>query len=243
MARHARATLLRQAMNVPFFATAHPWPHAAPISLVRCADGGGGGRYTAVAQGMPRQLSVGGAGHGGGAVLCTQPGPQENRTAVEGVCAHREKPHNNPLASARPRIAPGRSVAHTGGGPEVAVTVWHQHGRAHDTVGCGVRSSPQMRHAFEEDRSLADKYRPLQFDWCVEMYGYVFAAAELGIRHEIKHRLQVCCLQVYVAAVLLCASCVCARPTAAAAMRRGYGRARARKRPSRAIARSGWDCG
>ena len=58
----------------------------------------------------------------------------------------------------------------------------------------GVRSSPQMRHAFEEDRSLADKYRPLQFDWCVEMYGYVFAAAELGIRHEIKHRLQVCCV-------------------------------------------------
>jgi hypothetical protein len=49
----------------------------------------------------------------------------------------------------------------------------------------------QMRHAFEADRSLANKYRPLQFDWCVEMYGYVFAAAELGIRHEIKHRLQV----------------------------------------------------
>jgi hypothetical protein len=99
-----------------------------------------------------------------------------------------------------------------------------------------------MRYAFEEDRSLADKYRPLQFDWCVEMYGYVFAAAELGIRHEIKHRLQVCRVCADVVSVL----CVRAPDGGGGGgdnKRRGYVRARTRKRPSCGIARGGWDCG
>ena len=48
-----------------------------------------------------------------------------------------------------------------------------------------------MKYKMEEDRTLANTFRSLQFDWCVEMYGYVFAAAELGINHQIMHQLQV----------------------------------------------------
>jgi len=41
-----------------------------------------------------------------------------------------------------------------------------------------------------KDPSLLKKFHDIQVDWCAEMYGYVFAAAELGIRHTIKGGLQ-----------------------------------------------------
>uniref|UniRef100_A0A7S2U1S0 Hydroxyproline O-arabinosyltransferase-like domain-containing protein n=1 Tax=Lotharella oceanica TaxID=641309 RepID=A0A7S2U1S0_9EUKA len=37
---------------------------------------------------------------------------------------------------------------------------------------------------------LNQRFKAIQLDWCAEMYGYVFAAAELGIRHTIKGKLQ-----------------------------------------------------
>mmetsp|Transcript_29823 Transcript_29823/g.72721 ORF Transcript_29823/g.72721 Transcript_29823/m.72721 type:complete len:515 (+) Transcript_29823:40-1584(+) len=40
------------------------------------------------------------------------------------------------------------------------------------------------------DPSLLTRFKSIQIDWCAEMYGYVFAAAELGIRHTIKGHLQ-----------------------------------------------------
>ena len=42
-----------------------------------------------------------------------------------------------------------------------------------------------------KDPAVAKYYDSLQPGWCAEMYGYVFAAAELGIKHTIKSRLQV----------------------------------------------------
>ncbi|GAB5353434.1 hypothetical protein AAMO2058_000036000 [Amorphochlora amoebiformis] len=41
-----------------------------------------------------------------------------------------------------------------------------------------------------DDPSLNKKFHNIQLDWCAEMYGYVFAAAELGIRHTIRGQLQ-----------------------------------------------------
>eukprot|EP00241_Pyramimonas_parkeae_P016797 CAMPEP_0114292210 /NCGR_PEP_ID=MMETSP0059-20121206/8934_1 /TAXON_ID=36894 /ORGANISM="Pyramimonas parkeae, Strain CCMP726" /LENGTH=695 /DNA_ID=CAMNT_0001413831 /DNA_START=81 /DNA_END=2165 /DNA_ORIENTATION=+ len=48
-----------------------------------------------------------------------------------------------------------------------------------------------MKYKMDQDGTLASTFRSLQFDWCVEMYGYVFAAAELGIKHQIMTKLQV----------------------------------------------------
>merc|ERR1712130_372658 len=41
------------------------------------------------------------------------------------------------------------------------------------------------------DSTLLERYNDIQLDWCAEMYGYVFAAAHAGIRHDIKDFLQI----------------------------------------------------
>ncbi len=43
----------------------------------------------------------------------------------------------------------------------------------------------------DNEPKLNERFRGIQLDWCVEMYGYVFAAAELGIKHTIKGMLQI----------------------------------------------------
>jgi hypothetical protein len=48
----------------------------------------------------------------------------------------------------------------------------------------------KLRYGLEESKTMSSKYRALQIDWCVEMYAYVFAAADLKIAHTIKTRLQ-----------------------------------------------------
>jgi hypothetical protein len=42
----------------------------------------------------------------------------------------------------------------------------------------------------DKDPSLKKRFHNIQLDWCIEMFGYIFAAAELGIRHVIKGTLQ-----------------------------------------------------
>jgi len=49
----------------------------------------------------------------------------------------------------------------------------------------------KTKSIFDSDRAIANKYKSLQPGWCAEMYGYVFAAAELGIDHIIKGGLQI----------------------------------------------------
>ena len=41
------------------------------------------------------------------------------------------------------------------------------------------------------DPAYAKQYGSIQLDWCVEMFAYNFAAAELGIKHELGTKLQV----------------------------------------------------
>lgn len=41
-----------------------------------------------------------------------------------------------------------------------------------------------------QNREHATKYNSLQPGWCAEMYGYVFAAAELRVKHTILPNLQ-----------------------------------------------------
>ena len=57
-----------------------------------------------------------------------------------------------------------------------------------------------MRGRFEMTRrvkevftkpDLARKYNSLQPGWCAEMYGYVYAAAELRVKHTILPNLQI----------------------------------------------------
>ena len=43
--------------------------------------------------------------------------------------------------------------------------------------------------------NLGKQFAGIQFDWCAEMFGYIFAAAEVGVKHELGKKLQVvtCC--------------------------------------------------
>jgi hypothetical protein len=47
-----------------------------------------------------------------------------------------------------------------------------------------------VRKVFE-DPAISKYFDSLQPGWCAEMYGYIYAAAELGIKHTVKSRLQV----------------------------------------------------
>jgi hypothetical protein len=52
-----------------------------------------------------------------------------------------------------------------------------------------------MRGMFDPDGGtnpgLSKQYRGIQLDWCVEMFAYNFAAAELGVTHNLDMKLQV----------------------------------------------------
>jgi hypothetical protein len=46
------------------------------------------------------------------------------------------------------------------------------------------------------DPEYSKQFRGVQLDWCVEMFGYIFAAAEVGVKHDLSIKLQVNCLQL-----------------------------------------------
>jgi hypothetical protein len=48
----------------------------------------------------------------------------------------------------------------------------------------------QIREAMDLDPAMKQEYAGLALDWCAEMFGYIFAAAHVGVKHELK-RLQV----------------------------------------------------
>jgi len=52
-----------------------------------------------------------------------------------------------------------------------------------------------MRGMFDPDGGTDPEYSKqfhgVQLDWCVEMFGYIFAAAEVGVKHDLSLKLQV----------------------------------------------------
>lgn len=48
-----------------------------------------------------------------------------------------------------------------------------------------------LKEKEESDNEFKRLFGGLQLNWCAEMYGYVFASAHVGIRHEIRSDLQV----------------------------------------------------
>ncbi|KAK3277524.1 hypothetical protein CYMTET_14475 [Cymbomonas tetramitiformis] len=48
-----------------------------------------------------------------------------------------------------------------------------------------------IKEGLDRQPDLSRRFAGLQIDWCVEMYGYVFAGAELGIHHDIQPNMQV----------------------------------------------------
>lgn len=49
----------------------------------------------------------------------------------------------------------------------------------------------RIKTRVDEDPAFKRKYNGIQIDWGGEMHAYIFAAAELGIRHETRHGLQI----------------------------------------------------
>lgn len=49
----------------------------------------------------------------------------------------------------------------------------------------------KIKTRVDEDPAFKRRYAGIQIDWGGEMHAYIFAAAELGIRHETRHGLQV----------------------------------------------------
>jgi hypothetical protein len=46
------------------------------------------------------------------------------------------------------------------------------------------------------DPEYSKQFHGVQLDWCVEMFGYIFAAAEVGVKHDLSLKLQVIRLQL-----------------------------------------------
>jgi len=49
----------------------------------------------------------------------------------------------------------------------------------------------RIKTRVDEDPSFKRRYNGIQIDWGGEMHAYIFAASELGIRHETRHGLQI----------------------------------------------------
>jgi len=48
-----------------------------------------------------------------------------------------------------------------------------------------------MKDKEEQDKRFTNKYRGIQMGWGTEMFGYIFGAAHVGIKHELLHGIQV----------------------------------------------------
>jgi len=48
-----------------------------------------------------------------------------------------------------------------------------------------------LRTHGKKDAGFYKAFTGLQLDWCTEMYAYIFAAAEAGVRHRVLYDLQI----------------------------------------------------
>jgi hypothetical protein len=53
-----------------------------------------------------------------------------------------------------------------------------------------IEMTKKVRALFQDEK-IAEEYKSLQPGWCAEMYGYIYAAAELRIKHNIVRGLQI----------------------------------------------------